>query len=64
MVLLVLHALEIVALRLVMRLVVLRVILEIRHVVLPVNSSIAVLRLAMLVMLLVPLVMDQQTTTV
>ena len=58
------HALETVTLLLVMRQVVLLVILEIRHVALLEDSSIAVPRLAMLVMLLVPLVVDQKSTTV
>ena len=50
-------------LRLVMRQVVLLVTVEIRHVVLVEDSSIAVFLLAMLVTLLVSHAVDQQTTT-
>ena len=60
----VLHVLKIVALRLVMRQVVLLVTLEIRHVVLTEDSSIAELRLAMLVMLLVLLAVVHLPATV
>ena len=48
----------------VIRLVVLLVTLETQHVVQTEDSTIARLRFAMIVMLLVRLVMDQQTATV